>query len=138
MTDQPAGVVPALTRENICFLINMYTQDIIECREQVALSKARREAAEKTVAAEKVIVRGLAGLILKTNITRDALLRDNLDAALCLVKDDKFYAIPEATAADRARCEADPTCKVIEYASISLLDRGRIIWVEPEDENPIE
>lgn len=138
MTDQPAIIVPTETRMDICAVINLYTNDIIEYKEQIALSKTRRNEAEKIIATENVIIRGLSDALLKSNTIRDALLRDNLASALYFVKDDKVYAIPKASAADRAKCEADPTVRVIEYTSITILDRTRIHWVVPEDDNPGE
>jgi hypothetical protein len=138
MADQPAIIDPIRpsTRRDICYAMNSHTCDIKNYRGEIALSKARRRDAEKILADEKAVIRTMSENIMKSNIARDALLRDNVDSALYFVLDDMYCAIPEATAADRAWCEKNPDVRVIDYASITLLDQTRILWVIPMDDTP--
>ena len=134
MTDQPVSVD---LRASVCDAMNAHTREIATDKMQIALSKAQIEAAKKAIVSAKTNIRGLSERILKSNIARDALLRDNFASALYFVENDKYYAIPGADAADRDWCNADPAVRVIvKYASIPILEQTRIHWIARETNNP--
>lgn len=137
MTDNQACVDPRPTRTSICDAMNAHTREIAADKMQIALSKAQIEAAKKAIVLAKTNIRGLSERILKSNIARDALLRDNFASALYFVENDKYYAIPDADATDRAWCDAEPAVRtIVKCTSIPILEQTRIHWIVRKTHNP--